>query len=443
VDAYRARSQRRHRIVSGGLTVRVVVIGAGAIGLACAYSLQKAGAEVVVLDAQEVGAGASRRNAGWIVPSMSGPVPAPGLMLQSLRWMAKRDSPLRVRPQFTPEFARFMVAMLRHCNRSDFDTGLRATLALNDRTFELFDAMQQDGVRFEHHRRGLFLMFQDPANLRAHSDEFHKIAALGAGEAATLDAEQIRAQVPQVSADVIGAIDCPSERFVEPNSYVDGLAAVLRDRGVAIHTYAPVTSVECSAAGKVRAVIGCDRWAADAFVIAAGSASGRLSRLFKAHLRVQPGRGYGFDVAAPSRPFTKALYLSEGKVAITPFDDRVRLSGTMEFGTGDRPIDQVRAAGILHTARTYLSGWPRERPAEYATTRAPVRAAEPPWVGKRPMTPDGLPIIGLLPGHDNVVAATGHAMLGITLSPVTGDVVRSILLDGVTPVEAQPFHANR
>ena len=100
--------------------MRVVVIGAGAIGLNCAYALERAGAEVTVLDAAGIGAGASRRNAGWIVPTMSGPVPAPGMVSQSLRWMARRDSPLRIRPRLNAEFAGFMWQMLRNCNARQF-----------------------------------------------------------------------------------------------------------------------------------------------------------------------------------------------------------------------------------------------------------------------------------------------------------------------------------
>ena len=145
-----------------------------------------------------------------------------------------------------------------------------------------------------------------------------------------------------------------------------------------------------------------------------------------------PERDTASISGTPAEPFAKALYLAEGKVALTPLDDRVRLSGTMEFGT-DRSVDAVRASGILATTRQYLSGWP-----EPSST-----AGAAPWSGQRPMTPDGLPIIGPLPAQPNVVIATGHAMLGITLSPVTGQLVSCMVLDGAVPPAAVPFRVDR
>jgi D-amino-acid dehydrogenase len=412
--------------------MRVVVVGAGAIGLNCAYALERAGAEVTILDTAGVGAGASRRNAGWVVPTMSGPVPAPGIVLQSLRWMARSDSPLRIRPRLNAEFAGFMFQMLRNCNARQFEAGMSATLALNERTFELFDALAADGVPFESHRRGLYLLFKSEQKLAHHAEELETLARMGWDSSTVLDGRALRAAVPQASDDVVGGIDCPGERFIEPNSFVDGLAGVLAQRGVKICTQAEVSGVERGADGQVKAVIAGERWPADAFVVAAGAASGRVSSMFGGRVRIQPGKGYGFDLPSPAASFAKALYLAEGKVALTPFDDRVRLSGTMEFGT-DESVNEARADGILTTTRSYLSGWPASGSTE--NSRA--------WSGQRPMTPDGLPVIGPLPGQPNVVVATGHAMLGITLSPVTGQLVSAMVLDRRVPAEAAAFRVDR
>lgn len=410
--------------------MHVVIIGAGAVGLCSAYYLAGAGADVTVLDARDVGAGASRRNAGWIVPSMSGPVPAPGVVLRSLRWMLRRDSPLYVRPSLDPAFIRFMTSMLRHCNEQDFDRGMRATLALNRRTFELFDRLEKDGLSFEHHREGLLLAFTDEQNMHAHEAELRHAAELGAGPAITLTATEARSEVPMLSGSVVGAIDCPAERFVHPDSFIDALAAGCRARGVAIHADQTIRTVETSGTGVVTAVGGTGRWAGDAFVVAAGAWSGVLLREFGSRLPLQAGKGYGFDIPATGPTVARALYLSEAKVALTPLNGLTRLAGTMGFGGMDERVVDRRSNGIITSARHYLSGWPG----------GPVPRA---WSGLRPMTPDGLPYIGLLPDHHNVVIAAGHAMLGITLSPVTGDIVRELLIDGHTPPAAAPFRPDR
>ena len=410
--------------------MRVVVIGAGAVGLSSAYYLAGAGADVTVLDARDTGGGASRRNAGWIVPSMSGPVPAPGVVLQSLRWMLKRDSPLYIRPSLDPAFIRFMASMLLHCNEHDFDQGMRATLELNRRTFELFDQLAKDGLSFEHHEKGLLLAFTDERNLQEHEAELSHAAGLGADPAITLNAAEARSEVPLLSDSVVGAIECPTERFLNPDSFIDALAAGCRARGVTIHTNQAVRAVETSRTGVVTAVNGIERWSADAFVIATGAWSAPILRQFGSSLPIQAGKGYGFDIPKDDSTIERALYLSEAKVAVTPLNGHTRLAGTMGFGGMDEAVDDKRANGIITSARQYLSGWPGEQG---------LRA----WSGLRPMTPDGLPFIGLLPNHDNVVIATGHAMLGITLAPVTGNIVSELLIEGRTPLEAIPFRPDR
>jgi D-amino-acid dehydrogenase len=410
--------------------VRVLVVGAGAVGLSSAYFLARAGAEVTVIDERGVGGGASRRNAGWVVPSMSGPVPAPGMVLKSLRWMTRRTSPLYVRPTLDPAALRFLVALLRHCNHDDFERGLRQTLALNARTFELFDELERQGVRFEHHRRGLLQVFTGRRALAEHAEEAAHAAGLGAGPSTVLTADEARDREPLLGPEVVGAISCPEERYLDPDSFVDGLAEACTALGVTFHDGERAASVDADPDGRVRAVTARRRWGADAFVVATGAWTAPLAAAFGQRLPVRAGKGYGFDVPNGPGAARTALYLSEAKVAVTPLDGRVRLAGTMELGVMSESVDLKRAGGIVSSARRYLSGWPQGDVGV-------------PWAGLRPMTPDGLPVLGRLAGHDNVVVAAGHAMLGITLAPVTGDIVRQLVLDGRTPPEAEPFRPDR
>src|SRR5207249_4306685 len=172
-----------------------------------------------------------------------------------------------------PALIRFMASMLRRCNEHDFDRGMRATLELNRRTFELFDQLEKDGLSFEHHKEGLLLAFTDEQNLHAHETELQHAAELGAGPAITLTAAEARSEIPMLSDSVVGAIDCPTERFLNPDSFIDALAAGCRARGVTIHTGQPVRTIETSRTGVVTAVSGI---AADAFVIATGAWSAAL-----------------------------------------------------------------------------------------------------------------------------------------------------------------------
>jgi len=361
---------------------------------------------------------------------MSAPVPAPGVVGKSIRWMTKRDGPLYVRPTLDLAFLRFMGDMLRHAKAEDFDRGLRRTLALNARTLALFDQMAAEGLQFEQHTRGILMVFKDDEDLEAHIRELAIARELGVGSFTLLTGPEARSEVPRLSRQVLGAIDLPTERFLDPDEYVDALAVACLARGVKIESGERVNSFEVDSRGVLRAAHGSRRWDADSFVIAAGAWSGQLFRSLGVRLPLQAGKGYGFDMVGSHQVGERGLYLSEAKVAITPLGGRTRLAGTMAFGGLDESVDPRRAGGILTSARAYLSGWP-----EATTAQA--------WSGLRPMTPDGLPMIGLVPGFENLVVATGHAMSGITLSPVTGSVVERVVMTGEAPEEALPFDPRR
>src|SRR5690242_15833204 len=140
--------------------MRIVVVGGGVVALASAYRLAKAGCEVVVVEARTVGSAATHGNAAKIALAESGPVPAPGVLLQGLRWMLKPDSPLYVKPSVAPEFLKFMLTMARHCNERAFRAGLEAHLRLAEDANDLLAAYTCDGIDFEMHRAGVLLAFE-------------------------------------------------------------------------------------------------------------------------------------------------------------------------------------------------------------------------------------------------------------------------------------------
>src|SRR5918996_4693449 len=158
--------------------MRTIVIGAGAIGLSTAYYLRKVGVEVTLLDPAPPGSKASSHNAGWVVPSMSTPVPAPGVLPQALRWMLRRDSPLYISPTLSPQFLRFMVTMLRHCTTARFQAGLKILAELSAETLQLFDDMAADGVQFESHADPFTMLFKDAGKLDTHAVELETMAYL-------------------------------------------------------------------------------------------------------------------------------------------------------------------------------------------------------------------------------------------------------------------------
>ena len=409
--------------------MKIVVIGAGAIGLSCAYYLAKAGAEVTVLDAAEPGAGASRRNAGWVVPSMSEPVPSPAALRQAVRWAWRRDSPLRVKPSLDRSWITFMSRMVMSCRRRTYEAGLLAIAELNRTTRQAFDEIEADGVRFEHHRAGTLFAFTTSDTIEAHLADLDAMTAFGTPPARFLSGDDARSLEPALSQAVVGAILSPGERHVDPSSFVDGMVRACTELGVKIIGGARVVNLH-TRGNRASAALGGSAWPADAFVLAAGVWSPGVLRSAGIKLPVQPGKGYGLDFTPSPVQLHRSIYLADHKVAVTPLDRGVRICGTMEFTGIDYSIDAVRAAAIARAADLYLDGWPKAR------TPAP-------WASLRPMTPDGLPIIGTLPGLHNVAIATGHAMLGITLAPVTGQSIARVLLDKADLPVLRPFAPSR
>ena len=166
----------------------------------------------------------------------------------------------------------------------------------------------------------------------------------------------------------------------------------------------------------------------DEFLIAAGAHSGDLARLLGCRVPVQAGKGYSLHYEPAPLEIGHALYLYEARVGATPLDGAVRFAGTMEFSGTNVRIRERRVQAIAAAAERYLTDWPAD---------APGRA----WAGMRPMTPDGLPVIGRL--TENVTIASGHAMLGVTLAPATGDVVAELITTGRAPEVIKPFDPNR
>jgi D-amino-acid dehydrogenase len=413
---------------------RVVVVGAGVVGLACAWELRRAGASVVVLERGGVGSGASRGNTGWVCPSFTYPLPAPGMVREGLRQLVTGGEAFVLRPSLDPSFVRWLWSFRRNCSQERFDAGVRALLRLNERTLELFDAYRDAGVSFEMHSVGLVVAARTREGLELYRALFRRLSELGhdSGAIEELDGAALTSLEPALDAsEVVAGLHARVDLYVRPEELTAGLAESLRADGVEIREGCELTDLTREN-GALSLETTTGHVVADRVVIAAGLPTTVLMRGLGVRVPLVGARGYSVTLAGRGTPPKHALYLAEAKLGLSPFDAGVRIAGVFELGARNTDTPADTGDRLIAAARPYLSGWsPDAEPRIEA------------WAGLRPATPDGLPLIGALPGLEGVYLATGHGMLGVTLAPATAALLAPLVLEGRAAPELAPFDPAR
>lgn len=405
---------------------RVAVVGAGMVGLATAWFLQERGVSVTVLDREGVAAGSSWGNAGWLTPGIATPLPEPAVLRYGVRAVLSPSSPVYVPPSADPRLASFLARFARNSTAARWQAAMTALVPLNQRALDGFDALADGGVTGQTTEAKSFLAaYRSGAERSVLLEEFEHINAAGQDiEFEVLTGADAREIEPSLSDEVGAAIRLHGQRFIDPGSYVGLLAESVRARGGEIRSGAAVTGIRDRAAKVEIETAGGVTEPFDAVVIAAGAWLGELARPFGVRTVVQAGRGYSFSIPiehVPSGP----VYFPTQRVACTPIGDRLRVAGMMEFRAPESPLDPRRIRAIVEAARPMLRG-------------ADLDARTDEWVGARPCTPDGLPLIGRT-RSPRVFAAGGHGMWGITLGPVTGQLLAETIITGRRPAELAPF----
>jgi len=408
---------------------RVAVVGAGVIGLCSAYYLAGEGHEVVVFERD----GRQRfttsfGNAGMIVPSHFVPLAAPGVMNQALRWLADPGSPFYLKPRFSPELFAWAYRFWRAATPARALRAAPLLLELNLASREAYRELAADlKDDFGLERRGLLLL---SATEQGHEEEVrlaHEARKLGL-DVDELSPSDLTALEPGATFAVAGAVHHRGDAHLDPVRFMAAMQAQLERQGVEFRWRSEPSTVRMDG-NRVRGLGGRGpdgnfEEGFDAVVLAGGSWSAMLARSAGVRLLLQPGKGYSMTVDHPNQRLDTPAILTEAKVAVTPLGDRLRLGGTMEIAGFNGGVNERRVRGILDAAARYL---PR-------LDLAPFEAAEK-WHGLRPCSPDGLPYLGNVARCAGLTIATGHAMMGVSLGPITGRLVADLVAGRRTAID--------
>jgi D-amino-acid dehydrogenase len=399
----------------------VAIVGAGMVGLATAWYLQERGVRVTVLDRTGVAAGSSWGNAGWLTPGLATPLPEPAVLKYGIRAVVSPQSPVYVPVSTNRRLLSFLVRFARNSTMERWREAMRALVPINSLALESFDQLRDGGVREPTMPAHSFMAaYRTPEERETLLEEIEHIRASGQPlEYDVLSGDEARAVEPSLSPAIGAAIRLHDQRYITPSAYLEALAEAVRERGARIVSGVQVSSIKDR--GSAVAVAGEEY---DAVVIASGAWLNDLARPFGVSVPVQAGRGYSFTV--PIDPVPQGpVYFPAQRVACTPAGDRLRIAGMMEFRPADAGLDTRRIEAIVNAARPLLRG------AELGSRRDE-------WVGARPCTPDGLPLVGPTKS-DRVFVAGGHGMWGITLGPATGRLLAERMVTGQLPDELRPF----
>jgi D-amino-acid dehydrogenase len=410
---------------------RVVVVGGGVIGASCAYFLRRAGRAVTLIDSGRFGSGCSHGNCGYVCPSHVLPLAGPGALRSTLKTLFRKNSPLKVRWRLDPALWSWFWQFSRRCNEHDAIAAGHTIQQLLVSSRALYDELFSDTLTdVEWDPAGLLFVFLTPSAMEHYAQTDRLLQSEFGLAAARLEGDCLLAFEPALKPSVAGAWRYAADGQLRPDKLMLAWRRVLESMGVEIREHCALRDLVVERRFVRRLITDQGEVAADQTVIATGAWTPHLRRTLRCRVPIQPGKGYSLTMPRPALCPRSPMIFEEHRVAISPMQTGYRVGSTMEFAGYDTRLNADRMRLLRESPDLYLKE-PLSGPALEE------------WWGWRPMTPDGLPLIGRVPAFENVFLAAGHGMLGVSMAPATGKLVAELVMGRPPHIDPAPCAVSR
>jgi D-amino-acid dehydrogenase len=408
----------------------IIVIGGGVIGVCIAYYLTAEKYDVTLVEKNQICSGSSHGNSGLISCANPTPMAEPGVIKKGLRWMLDAEGPFYIKPRLDPALLRWVLGFRAACREKPMRRAIDVTLAMRRISKQLTAELSaEDKLSFGWQHKGRMLVYQKNDSLKDGIETLNFLNQYGVS-GKILDSEGVRELDPNIQPSVVGGIYYPDYEHVLPERYVNGMARIAEDRGAVLKTDTEVIGFETTAKRISKVVTTRGDYSPDQIVLAAGSWSPVIAKDLGLRVPIQPAKGYSITVKRTSGCSEIPLSLADHKVAVTPMGEQLRFSSNLELVGYDASINRRRIAAARRAVNLYLAGIDELELIQI-------------WSGFRPNTPDTLPIIERNDAYANLILATGHDMLGMTHSLITGKLVSEIVGGKKPSVDLEPFRLGR
>ena len=412
---------------------KIIIVGGGVNGLCTAYYLQKRNKfDITVIDRGNITDNCSFGNMGFLSPSHFIPLASPGIISEGLKYMLSSSSPFYIKPRLDLSFIRWALHFYKSSNAKTVEKNAPYLSELLNLSRRLMNEIRSElGDVFDMEEKGCMMMchsqkaFEEELKLVQPAKKFRL-------EVEVLNREELQKKEPDVELDIFGAVLFKDDAHIHPGKFMAAMKRYLEQKGVEFQLNTEVSGLSKNHKKIEQVTTDQGNFSADEFVFTGGSWLSQLAAKAGINLLIQGGKGYSYTYDHVEKNIHYPAILVDGRCAVTPWKNHLRIGGTMEFSGNNHTVLIKRMEGIFNSVKKFYPG---------------LQISFPPkdkiWTGLRPVSPDGLPYIGKSKKFENLFINGGNAMLGISEGAAGGQVISDLIEKRSTPIDISAFQIER